>query len=177
MLDVGSPSLSGLSVEGFLDLQKMLTTTKGILWIVQDNDQSSRKPEYHMIDGFSRAMSSENPQLKFVRLAPETPHHQKLYASTLILEVLERTVKTRVEELEPEYEERNGLLHVGRVTEANNLNEMLALKITSQQRQSVLLNESSPLGLCISWSGMLDSFEYHENTENLQSLPPDEVLV
>ena len=167
--------LHTLTPTKFDQLQKLVTSANSVLWIVREHRLAPENLAYSMVDGLSRALRSEEPRSKLVKLALEKPLHTS--SEKAIIDILERTVQASVADLEPEYEERGGFLHVNRIVQAIGMNEILAAKIAAHQRQTLALGQAPPLLLSLRSPGLLESIEYCEDTNALQEIASDEVMV
>lgn len=177
LVEIETPLLSTIEADGFAQLQKIFTSTRGLLWITKDSQETPKPSQFHMVDGLSRTLRSENPQLKFVRLALEARSEPKIKDLHLIVNILYHTIQTAVEDLEMEYEQLDGFLCVNRVIETKDMNAMLAESTAPQQHQIMRLGQMPPLELSVSTLGSLEALEYHEDIASTQSLGHDEVIV
>ena len=164
--------LHTLTPTKFAQLQKLVTSANSILWIVREHRLALA---HSMVDGLSRALRSEEPRSKLVKLALEEPLHTS--SEEVIIDILERTVQASVADLEPEYEEQDGFLHVNRIVQAIGMNEILSAKIAAHQIQTLALGQAPPLLLSLRSPGLLGSIEYCADTNALQQIASDEVMV
>lgn len=175
LVEIESPLLSRITANEFAQLRTILTTTRGVIWVTQQKDQAVLKPDLNMVNGLARALRSENPEMKFVTVALK--QCSKVRRTRIIYDVLERAIKTRVEDLEPEFEDRDGILHINRVTESCQMNRKLAEDIAPHRYASMELEQHGPLQLSVGSLGLIESLEYRADHANIGSLAADEVLI
>ena len=168
--------LRDIPADDFATLKRIICSARGLLW-VGDGENSSRSLETNMVNGLSRTVRSENSKLVFATLAFEGSRGTINQHAETIVKVLEKTFSSPVENYEPEYAERNGMLHVNRLVEANDLNAMIESKSTRQQQAVQEFGIGPPLALTVSSPGMLDSLRFVEDKDFSKLLAMDEIEI
>ena len=177
--ELHKPYLLDIREPGFALLKKMVAECHAIIWVTKGTGESPSSPELDLVTGFARNARMENWALKFVHLGIEatTPTMGIIVQiSKVYYEVTTRTP----EQCESGYRDDNGKLHVGRVVEAENFNELVQIKNTSNLRpKESTLGESDDraLVLSIATPGLLDSFQFVADDESATALAPDEIEI
>ncbi|PYI31454.1 hypothetical protein BP00DRAFT_474969 [Aspergillus indologenus CBS 114.80] len=160
--------LTTLTEAEFNALKEMLTLTNDVIWVVQD-EQTPRRPEFHLVDGFARSLRSENGQLKFVKLALATRGETHADVSATVVTVLRQAVRSSLDDMEFEYEERNGLLEISRVVQSRRLDASIRGSTASHQVRTIELGREGPcLEAKLMKPGFLDSMRFEE----VEEMPP-----
>lgn len=176
LLDYDEPFFPSISLDEFNNFKEVLSLTNDILWVARDT-QALRRPEFHMVDGLSRALRSENPKLRFARVAITDNEQTGLDGPTAVLTVLNHAIQSPLDDMEPEYEERDGMLCINRVIQSQRMNRLIGANIASHQERTLQLSHELPLRAIMKTSGMINSITYEE-VADWDDLPkPDEVLV
>ena len=176
LLEVAHPFLSLLGEDEYAELKTLIGSSKTIIWITKDVGSSLRRPEFDMISGFARAIRSEYSQLNFVTVSLEEKTSDA-QASEKIIQVLRQTTLSDLSHIEPEYRERDDMLEICRVVEANPLNQMLATKTSEKAQSSQNFGNGIPLSLTAAAPGMLDTLEFEEDTEAAHPVADDEIEI
>ena len=176
LVEIGIPFLSTVTVDAYSQLKRVLLSTKSLLWVTQAS-HSDGQSLFHLVDGLFRSLTSENPQLKTIRLALAMQSGDNLPGSSSVLGVLSQARQCGAEHLEPEYEERDGELCINRVIAAEEMNERLAGLTASHRNANASLSEMPPLELQIGTPGLLETLEYREHSVSPDFLEPEEVFI
>ena len=156
--ELESPFLHGIQNVEFSNLKRMLGAANGVLWLTHDGGQATQKPEMGLVTGLGRCVCSEKGSLSFMTLALES-----VSSTTKIVEHILKILRTRVDDPngshESEYMERDGLLCVNRVVEANTLNDKIYSAVARQEPELRKLSEKPEraLELTISSPGLLNT--------------------
>jgi NADPH:quinone reductase-like Zn-dependent oxidoreductase/ubiquinone/menaquinone biosynthesis C-methylase UbiE len=161
-LELEHSSFKDVDQQTFYSLRKALTSTRNVLWIT-----TVGSPDRGLVDGFSRVLRTENPQLKFVTLGFENKLDRAYDTSRnfkTILEVLDRMRNaSSVKDIEPTYTEIDGMLQVPRIVEASILNRTISSKTMAKHSALTPFGTSVPLELSIRSPGLLDTLEFSED--------------
>lgn len=163
--ELESPFLYGIQKEGFANLKRMVGAASGILWVTHDGVQATDRPEVGLVTGFGRSVCSEKGNLNFIALALES-----ISSTTRIVKHILQIVQTRVnnpyEAQESEYMERDALLCVNRVVEANTLNDKIYSAVARQGPEPRMFGEKPEraLELTISSPGLLNTLCFIDDT-------------
>ncbi|TGO59558.1 hypothetical protein BCON_0043g00160 [Botryotinia convoluta] len=160
----------------FDSFKNALSMTKDILWVVRDA-QKLRGPEFHLVDGLSRALRSEDPGLRFARVTLEHDTQRGAHDLKAILNILRYTIMSPLDDMEPEYEQRNGMLYINRVIQSQHMNKIIGAKILSHQKQTIQLDHTIPLTATLKTPGMINSIIYEEAAALDRAIDPDEVII
>ena len=90
--------------------------------------------------------------------------------------ILRKIVSQGLKDMEPEYVERDGLLHINRMTPLEHLNELVQAFEKPQQKKQAF-GHRPPLALTVSNPGMLDSVLFVEDEDQPRPLAPGEVEI
>ena len=177
LVEIDTPFLSNITAGTFSQLQKELRSAKGLVWVTLNSPKSPQMPLFHLVDGLSRSLNSENPRMGFTRLALEAQSEYNLDTLRPILNILYWTNQARIGHLEPEYEERDGILCINRLIQDEELNQVLATKSVQRRNQVECLQEMPSLELRIDAPGSLETLAYQEYSTGLAPLEVDEVSI
>lgn len=161
--ELQAPWLANVDAEGFAAIQKLFTTAKGILWVVQGAYQDSCSPDGNMVIGLARTIRSET-DLKFatIDLDPQRPDFGP-DTSEIITEVFRSTFSSlsSVDDAEMEYMERSGQLHVPRIISDDEMNSFINGQLQeSKPELQPFFQKDRPLKLKISSPGLLDTLHF-----------------
>lgn len=179
LLEYGSPLLYSLTAEVFEELQILLTSIKSLLWVKGGGDPSRSHdiPEYGVADGFLRTLQSEFNEFHIVSLwlqdCGKTLDNQAKTIARLFSDHFSKSDP----EIESEYVEKDGLLHIGRLIGAPMLNEDLFLRTKPQILKEKAFKSGPPLALRIGSPGFLDSFYFVEDDTVAKPVGPMEIEI
>ncbi|PVH85769.1 BcPKS8, polyketide synthase [Cadophora sp. DSE1049] len=177
--EVEKPLLSTLTSAQFLELQSMLTTVQGILWVVRGAYVDSDSPDSNMVTGLSRSIRSET-LLKFATF--DLDSKSKLsdeYASKAILNTFERVFAAEVgANCELEFMERNGSLFTPRIVNDDEMNEY----VHKQTSASVLeptpfAQDGRVMKMAIGIPGALETLHFIDDESTESTLAEDEIEI
>ncbi|KAL8971948.1 MAG: hypothetical protein Q9183_000811 [Haloplaca sp. 2 TL-2023] len=159
--------LADLDDEALTAVQRVVRDSPAVLWITNGGGSHYRHPQFHLIDGFSRVARTESSELSFVLLAldPDTVDSAEYEIDNSIghiLQIFDRQLSRTADQLEPEYQQKNGLLEVARIVEDRKLNHSIHSKVQSSQRRIQAFGEGPPLALHIESPGLLESIQFIE---------------
>lgn len=178
LLEYEQPFLADINAEDFDRIKTALSITDAILWVTKDAKRSD-SPEFHMVDGFSRSLRSENGTLKFVRLAITDADGSTKGGDGLdsVMTALRQANGSELDDMEFEYEEREGFLQIPRVVQTPDMNKIHAAKITPYQEQEVQVGDM-PLQAVLKTPGIINSVAYEEMPADANgSVEADEILI
>lgn len=176
LLELDEPIMDCLAQTAYGQLQSVLNSVKGVVWVSNGGGNSPIKPEYHVIDGLLRTIRTENSMLKAVTLALDGCSGSLIET---IMKVFEHTVSKDVNDFEIEYTEKAGILTTNRVVEANHINQFIQ-KVTRPQefsRQSFGAAGLPSLALNFETPGLLDSLRFIEDKDVTRPLLEDQVEI
>lgn len=181
LLEFEKPYLDGINEEGYAMIQKSLSHAHRVLWVTSGGGDSPPHPGYGLFDGLSRVLRSENTQLVCVTLALDrsrdtTPEASYEIHGARIANVLRRAESQPLEDIEPEYVEQNGLLHINRMMPNLDLNKIVQ-DFDRPQLKEQAFDSGVPLALTVANPGMLDSLVFAEDVNQARPLAPNEVEI
>ena len=163
LIEVEEPLLADLDAHTFVMLQQIITRAPGLLWATDGGGNSQAKPRTHLIDGLSRVARTEFNRLIFVTLALEDITTSSDNPVRKILRVFEDILAQSEEDFESEYREKDGMLEIGRVLEASDLNQEIHVKNSSLQHKTEEFGHGPPLALHVASPGLLNSMQFLED--------------
>lgn len=161
LTEMGDPILSATTSSTFAQLKPLLLSTEKLLWITRDKRGPISRPEFRAVRGLSRSLRSENPALKFVTLNIEAQSAPS-QACEIIMKVLRNMDQVSIEEMEAEYEERDGVLFIDRVVEDQAMNHKVARHLLPKRREHLKLSQKHFLQLQQQSPGILENIDFHE---------------
>lgn len=124
LIEYEDPFLTSLSSDDFDIFKGALSLTKDILWVVRDAHKP-RRPKFHLIDGLSRVLRSENAKLRFVRVTINDDYQTGLDGPTAVSTLIKHAMQSSLDDMEPEYEEREDMLYINRVIQSQRMNRLI----------------------------------------------------
>ena len=179
LLEMDNSMFSNLEGHQFANLQKLVTSAKAILWITGGGGESTDTPDMGLVFGFSRCIRSEYSNLKFVTLALENTTRDESSLVQHIVKVFEATMIFDQGPNENEYVERNGIICISRIVEANYLNHELIHKTVSPKAEIRELKDdpTRSLEMSIASPGLLETIHFVTDDTFARPLHPEEVEV
>lgn len=175
--ELEKPLLSDLDATTFTHLQHIITKVLGILWVTNGGGDVRDEPRFHLIDGLARVCRTEFHKLVFVTLALEDIDTVLETTVGKVVLVFETTISKSLDDFEPEYVENDGMLEIGRVSEAPYLNRELGARAESKQSKLQEFGAGPPLALHIASPGLLDSLQFIDDTLPTKPLDPGELEI
>ncbi|KAF2015123.1 hypothetical protein BU24DRAFT_452003 [Aaosphaeria arxii CBS 175.79] len=169
LLELGQPVWYDIARETFVRIQKLLSTTRKSLWVQRGVESL---PHFRLIDGVSRVLNSERDRaaLTLLRLEgnddaltiPQMGHIVRLCRQFL-----------SSDDVDTEYVEREGMLHIPRLVPRPQLNAQIETRLRPRQHVTrPWYGEGQvPLLLAIGSPGLLNTVHWVEDTENTPDAP------
>lgn len=174
--EIEQPILSNIDESNFGWLRNLLATVRGIIWVTNGGDCHRNDPQFHLIDGLARVARTEFSRLIFVTLALENIDSVSEAVVDKILGVFKNTFFGQsLDEFEPEYREKDGILEISRIIEASYLNKGVQVKTSSNQVRMEEFGSMPALALQIGSPGLLDSLYFSEDGATIEPLAPGEL--
>ncbi|KAH8691692.1 reducing type I polyketide synthase [Phaeosphaeriaceae sp. PMI808] len=175
LLETGTPMLRDIKQEEFLDLQRILSHCRNILWVKGGDSNEPRSPDYDISDGLCRVVRHENPEITLITLALEDLSATAVDNIARVFSTIQGKLARGETNVETEYATINGRLCINRLSRAKRLNQHV-FKHTGRRRfyekigkQKLRLNIVSP--------GILDTIEFSHEASFNQPILPDEAGV
>ena len=176
LVEIESPILSNLDAQTLAKLQHILTSVPGLLWVTSGGTKFGTRPESHLVDGLARVARTEFNKLMFVTLALE----DVIKGSGIgykIHKVLKNIMSQTIDDFESEYKEKDGIIEIGRLVEAGELNDDIQVKTKRSQSSMQEFGHGPPLSLHVGSPGLLSSLQFLEYVRPSEPLAPGEVEV
>ncbi len=173
LLELDDSLLLKIQEEDFVSIKWVVQSASQILWLTCGRAQ---RPEFGLITGLGRSIYSEIPDIDFIELAideqsspTETVQH--------ITKVYQGYLTAHAERFEPEYLEKDNVLHINRLTEASYLDNILHAKFGPQKPQMKKFGQEPErcLSLTVHTPGLLNTLHFEEDEMASRKLAADEV--
>jgi NADPH:quinone reductase-like Zn-dependent oxidoreductase len=179
LLEFGAPLISDLTADLFEPLQQLLTHVSNIFWVKGGGNlpDSQGDPKYGSIDGFLRALQTENSNLSTVTLWLKdsgTSVADQIKTVTALFN--DRVLKDNLGQ-ELEFVEQDGLLHVGRLMPSTSSHQDLVSRSEAKQVKTKAFKDAPPLVLQVGSPGFLDSFYFIQDEAVGKPLGPMEIEI
>ena len=164
-LEIEAPVFDRLSKEDFDVLQSLLLSTSNMLWVTAGGgDPSSTTPAFGVVNGLARTLRTEIPGLTLVTLALD-PLGSDHAVSGFIRDVLEKTIAEMGSgQYEREFVERDGCLHIQRLSQAGGLQEEVVNRSALPQTKVQKFGAERRLRSDIELPGLLNTLRFVEDT-------------
>ncbi|KAL5041372.1 hypothetical protein BDW71DRAFT_212203 [Aspergillus fruticulosus] len=177
--EVEQPILVDLDEAMFNALQRLLCRAQDVLWFTAASPSAIQSPQTHIIDGLARVLCTENNRLSFVTA------HLEDHAENLdewvkhIHYLLKHRLSSTGKATELDYREVDGVLHIGRLREAVELNDSVFEQTQAAPRLRPFRETNHPLMSVISRPGLLDtdSLVFTEDQQATTPLEPDQIEI
>ena len=176
MLEIEKAFLYDVQEQEWERLKTLVGSSIGLLWLTRGRETD---PKFGLATGLGRGLLSEFARLQFIELALEKDCTDELAASHIKNIIKNSTSKGPIDQRENEYEEKDGILRINRVIQANYLNNYLAAKFTVQQprQQQLQAKPDCGLSLTIRNPGLLNTLHFEEVEVEKEPLEADEVEI
>ena len=179
LIELDQPFLANMSEEHFTALKTMVKNSTGVIWVTQGCGEEPLRPDLGLVTGFGRNVSSESWGVWFVELALEIGSKASQIINQIMKVYRKALLSNKGEDVETEYMEKDGKLHIDRVVEAQYLNKAVGANTTRQspQLQNFKSDTARSLRLTMASPGLLDTFRFEEDVGFQTCLAPDEVEI
>ncbi|KAL9121038.1 MAG: hypothetical protein Q9187_002404 [Circinaria calcarea] len=176
--ELEEPYLLNLNEDEYSNLQRMIASAMGILWTTPKDSNARMKPEFGLVHGLSRCVSSEISHFKFVTVALENVLRTSEVVDA-VLKIIAATIKPRQDHIEREYCEQGGLLQISRLVQANYLDQKIFSSTAPPhpELQEFGRESTRSLKLIVGCPGLLDTLRFVDDPEFKQPLAANEVEV
>lgn len=160
--ELHQPILSSLNAESFAHLQRLMTTSAGVLWITNGAYLNSLNPDFNMALGLTRTVRSETgATVATLDLDPDSQLGEGDKAD-LILQALQKVFNDE-EADDMEYSEKDGVLFVPRIVNDRDMNLLVHRELCSSAPYLQDFEQSSRrLKMAIGTTGALDTLYFHD---------------
>lgn len=125
LADFEGPLLSTLQEDELTGLRNLTTSASSILWVTRGGLLKGKLPDYGMVAGLARSVTSENASLDLTTLDFDTDNTSDEDIVRIITKSADRQV-TKAETRETEYCVENGFTHISRLLPNESLNAQYA---------------------------------------------------
>jgi NADPH:quinone reductase-like Zn-dependent oxidoreductase/ubiquinone/menaquinone biosynthesis C-methylase UbiE len=169
--------LADMTESFFCGLQIILGSAESVFWVTTGN-ASRQDPRLEIVTGLARTAQSEGYKARLGTLSLEDIESPQRTSKTIV-ETFSAMIMNQPNEFEQQYEERNGVVHIPRVTEYSKLSEYISHKTTAQSARLQKLRDdpSRQLVLSIRTAGLLDTLEFTDEPSPPDQLALDEIEV
>ncbi|KAL9029564.1 MAG: hypothetical protein Q9196_002212 [Gyalolechia fulgens] len=168
--------LTASSTDGYKNLQRLVKSASGLLWVFGSHRDSEADPLSETIAGFLRCMQSEYERLRVasLRIPLSTPASATIQD---ILKVFRRNFMSSVDDPESEYLVDSSLVQIPRIVEAKQLNSFISSKVTTANAEPKPFGDtpSRRLKLNIAKPGLLESFQFVDDRTAEEPIASDEI--
>lgn len=176
--EIEKPLLSNIDKSNFDGLQHLLATAPGIIWVTNGGDNHQNDPHLRLVDGLARVARTEFNKLIFVTISLENIDLASEVTVDKILGVFKKTFFGQsLDDFEPEYSEKDGILEINRIVEASYLNKAVQVKTSSNQVRIEEFGSAPALALQAGSPGLLDSLYFSEDGTAAEPLAPGELEI
>lgn len=173
--DLTDSFLNNISSENFASLKRMVKYASGILWV---SHKATENPEMGIVTGFGRSTRSENSKFRFIELALERVWPTMKMVDSIV-KVCRVALSEPHEQNESEYLERQDLLCINRLVEANVVNDAIFSRLSQQEPELCRFGQEPEraLSLSIASPGLLDTLHFGDDNNAQRPLEAQEVEV
>jgi acyl transferase domain-containing protein/NADPH:quinone reductase-like Zn-dependent oxidoreductase len=174
--------LDNISPSDFALLQELITTAKGILWVVQGAYRDSDSPNGNMAIGLARTVRAETG-LKFATLDLDQQRKDSTSpdAAGVTFEAFTSVFcpsRESSDEPDMEYMERDGTLYIPRVVADGEMNKFVHQQLRESEPELQLFRQKDrPLKMTIGNPGLLDTLHFIDDYTLSGPLPDDYVEI
>lgn len=179
LLELEASFLANLDAKQYSRLRKLTMASNALFWLTKKGGLFVDDPEACLVTGLQRCLRSENPSFNFVTLAIDSTESRK-HVAEMVMKVFEQTfLPTTDKVVETSFAEKDGVLHIGRMIEANYVNSSIAAKTNIGKAHPYQIPQSNvrPLVLQIASPGLLDTLQFQNDPAYDVELGADEVEV
>ncbi|KAE8314467.1 hypothetical protein BDV41DRAFT_575726 [Aspergillus transmontanensis] len=175
LVEIDRKLLCGISSTNFRLLQKVLSSAKSVLWVM---DGADTNPFTSLITGLQRTYRAENGSLPFATFSLADGHIGAA-TSNNIAKILGTMQDSAVSLAEAEYVERNGLVHIRRVVETDAVNQRLFQPNTEVQLALGKFGQHPQAALKLGFKspGLLNTLHFTDDPHVQEPLQHDEIEV
>lgn len=172
--------LTGLSATGYKNVQRLVKSASGLLWVLGSHGGSSGSdPIPETVTGFLRCMQTEYESLKVASLRiPPTGSAASAAAIQDIRKVFQcNFIGATGDGAESEYLVESSLIQIPRVVEAKELDDFVHSKVTTAKAEPRPFGETA--GRCLKLEmanpGLLESFQFIDDERAQEAIATDEI--
>ncbi|KAJ5758194.1 uncharacterized protein N7511_006888 [Penicillium nucicola] len=176
IIELERPVLTVVEQELFEQMQAVLSTTLRGLWITQGGGISPAKPHFRLAEGLLRVLMEEDGRRNLHLLSLE-PKEELTEATQQITKLVRFLTSGAAKDVDTEYIEQGGILHIPRVVTPSQLNEVVARKASKQQKTVQKFDCEVPLQLDATSPGLISGFNFIEDPTAAKPLGANEIEI
>ena len=179
LLEVEQPFLANMNEGHFDALKTIIKNSTGVIWVTHGCGEKPLRPDLGLVTGFGRNVSSESWGVWFIELDLEIASQVSQMVNQIMKVYRKALLHNEGGDVETEYMEKDGKLHISRVVEAQYLDKAVGAKTVRQspQPQSFRSDPTRSLRLTMASPGLLDTFRFEDDASFQTILAPDEVEI
>ncbi|KAF2279780.1 phenolpthiocerol synthesis polyketide synthase ppsA [Westerdykella ornata] len=160
LFELGNPALHRLSPETFLSLKYAVNKMRRVVWVT---GESTLDPLAGVTTGFARTLTSEIATLTLTTLSLENFGNAAMAAEQIL-----KICNAPTNELEQEFAECNGELHINRIVECNFLSDRISHATVPQPPSKVTLGSKRDRALTLlsDTDGFNSKFHFVEDLDD-----------
>ena len=170
LCEVKTPLLSTATDEEMRGVKMMTDNAKTLIWVTSGNTLHADRPEFALAAGISRAVTLEQPSLKFYTYDIDKPERDVHVTAEYLLSTLHQQSGTD----DREFVQQNGVVHVSRFVPDDRLNEKFRAK-QGLKTMPMPLKEAGLVRLHIDHAGQFDTLFFKQ--QETIAIGPDEVRI
>ena len=173
--EVQQPLLYKISKAAYQGLQKVISTCHALLWVTSNRTEH---PVNQLVQGFARCVRGEAKSLRFITASLDSSRGAASMIDKILL-IYRSVILDPSEDYEREFVEKDDMLLINRVVEADAMNRHVHSKTTVQHPTLKRLSQDAirPLRLSIAVPGMLDTLEFRDDLRSRLPLLDEEVEI
>jgi acyl transferase domain-containing protein len=163
--EIDGPFLKNITEEHFNALKQMVLSSSAIVWLTRGGGPAVTDPDMEMVTGFARAIRAEYPTLNFVTVAFENTGSAAVI-NEKSMEIFDSIlVKGDKQIIDNTFSVTDGVIHIGRIIEANYMNSHISMKTTQPVAQKAKFGAEAgrALNLFVGSPGLLDTLQFDDD--------------
>ena len=176
LFELNDPGMFDMSKKAFNYLKSLLKAQTDILW-VSGGGGTNPDPRYRVVEGLFRSLCQEDSRMKITSLFLDLTVLEPEHAADKIMKIVHLFSQKGAGTPEGEYVEQNGLLHVGRLMEASDLNHNLYVQSLDQETRLLPFASGPRLKMGIVSYGTLRTIQFVEDISSNYLLGPTEIEI
>ena len=167
--------LHQITEAAFLSMRKLVSTCHGVIWVTNDR---ADEPNSQLVQGFARCIREESKGLRLVTLSLDVTKGSASIVEKILL-IYRDTMLDGSDIYEREYVERNDMLSINRMVEADHIDLHIHSRTIIQppKLQHLHPDPLRPLVLSIGTPGMLDTLEFREEPRMTSQLQDEDIEI
>ena len=175
LLELEETLFLDIKAKDWIQFKAMIHSANSLLWTTRGRES---RPEFGLVTGLARTIRLGYPTLILIELALQQDCTTSGVAKH-VSRIFNVSISDPVEQTESEYLERNGILHVDRIVEANYMNNAVQASLAPPKLKLRNLREQADneVYLAIQTPGLLNTLRFCESERPKEPLGTNEVEV